>query len=133
VRYAVIAATVLVALVIITLMVTRQSRSKPSPAGTAPEQRRTSLNIGSQAALFIEGQESIFVADDEPTLSQLLGAVASKEDDKVEGLVRSGRVMRVANHTPVQVMEMGAGRLKVRILEGEHAMQSGWVIDRWVR
>ncbi len=133
VRYAVIGVTVLVALVIIALMVMRQTRSKPSAAGVAPEQRRTSLTVGSQAALFIEGQEFIFVADDEPTLGELLGAVAAKEDDKVESLVHSGRVKRVANNSSVQVMEMAAGRVKVRILEGEHAMQSGWVIDRWVR
>ena len=133
VRYAVVAATALVALVVVTLMVTRQTRSRPSPAGAGPEQRRTNLNVGSEAALFIEGQDSIFVADDERTLGELLGAVATKEDDKVESLVRSGRVKRVANNTPVQVMEMAAGRVKVRIIEGEHAMQSGWVIDRWVR
>jgi 6-pyruvoyl-tetrahydropterin synthase related domain len=133
VRYAVIAATVIIALIIITLMVTRQTRSKPSSAGAAPGQRRTGISVGSEAALFIEGQESIYMANDETTLGELLGAVATKEDDKVESLVRSGRVTRVANNTPVQVLEMAAGRLKVRISEGEHAMQSGWVIDRWVR
>jgi hypothetical protein len=133
VRYAVIAGTVIVALAIIVALVTRLNRNKPSSPGSAPEKRRNAISAGSEAALYIEGQESIFVAADEQALPELLGALASRENDKVEGFIRSGRVVRVPNNTKVQVMEMAAGKIKVRLIEGERVMQTGWVVDRWVR
>jgi 6-pyruvoyl-tetrahydropterin synthase related domain len=133
VRYAVIAGTVLVALVILGLLVMRLNRNQPPTARPAPEQRRTAISVGTEAVLFLDGQESVFVALDEQGLPELLGAVAAKENAKVDDLIRSGRVVRVANNTKVQVMEMAAGKTKVRITEGERVMQTGWVVDRWVR
>ena len=94
---------------------------------------RGPIGAGMEAVLFLEGQESVFVAVDEQGLPELLGAVAAKENARVDDLIRSGRVVRVANNTRVQVLEMAAGKTKVRIIEGERAMQTGWVVDRWVR
>ncbi|MEN3335043.1 MAG: hypothetical protein V7641_4408 [Blastocatellia bacterium] len=133
VRYAVIAGTVLIALALILALVTRLNRNQPPPARPAPEQRRSAISTGTEAVLFIEGQESVFVAIDEQGLPELLGAVAAKENAKVDDLIRSGRVIQVANNTKAQVLEMAAGKTKVRIIEGERAMQTGWVVDRWVR
>jgi hypothetical protein len=133
VRYAVIAGTVLVALAIIVALVMRLNRDQPPSPRPAPEQRRTAISPGVEAVVFIEGQESVFMAIDEQGLPELLGAVAAKEDARVDDLIRSGRVVRVANNTKVQVMEMAAGKTKVRITEGERMMQTGWVVDRWVR
>jgi hypothetical protein len=83
--------------------------------------------------LFIDGQPSIYAAVDEQALPELLGAMAAKESGKVDDLIRSGRVVRVASNTRVHVMEMGAGKVKVRFDEGEHMMKAGWVVDRWVQ
>jgi len=133
VRYAVIAATALVALVLFVALVTRLNRQPPPSGGAVPEPRRTAISVGTEAVLFIDGQESIFVAPDEQALPELLGAVAAKDTDKVESRIHSGRVVRVANSTKVQVMEVGAGKIKVRVIEGDHVMRTGWVVDRWVR
>ncbi len=132
-RYAVIAVTALVTLIFIGALVTRLNRPQTPAAGSAPEPRRTPISVGTEAALFIDGQESIFVAIDEQALPELLGAVAAKDTDRVERLLREGRVVQVANNTKVQVMEVAAGRTKVRLNEGERVMQTGWVVDRWVR
>jgi hypothetical protein len=133
VRYAVIAGTILIAFAIIVALVMRLNRKQPPSARPAPEQRHSAISVGTEAVLFIEGQESIFVAIDEQALPELLGSMAAKENDKVDDLIRSGRVARVANNTKVQVVEMAAGKTKIRIIEGERVMQTGWVVDRWVR
>jgi hypothetical protein len=133
VRYAVIAGSVLVALAILVALVMRLNRNQLPSVKPAPGQRRTAISVGTEAVLFLEGQESVFVAIDEQGLPELLGAVATKENARVDDLIRSGRVVRVANNTKVQVMEMAAGKSKVRIIEGERVMQTGWVVDRWIR
>lgn len=131
-RAALIAAGALVVVVIVILAI-RVSRNRDSSTGTPPEQRNAAITTGSEAVLFLSGQATIFVALDEPALPELLGAMAAKDADKTDALVHSGRVVRVLNNTKVEVMEMSAGKLKVRIDEGEHAMKTGWVVDRWVR
>src|SRR5205085_5892037 len=133
VRYVVIACAAVAAIALIVALTTRGSRNQPSPGESAPESRGTGAGTGSERSLFLAGQESVFVALDEEALPQLLGAFAAKENEKVDGLVRSGRVVRVANHTKVQVLEVEAGKVKVRLTEGEHVMQTGWVVDRWVQ
>lgn len=132
VRYTIIAVTALVALAIIGALAMRLNRHQPA-AASVPEARRTPISVGTEAVLFIDGQEAIFVAVDEQALPELLGAVAAKDAAKVENLIRSGRVIQVANNTKVQVIEIGAGKTKVRVNEGEHAMQTGWIVDRWAR
>ncbi|MFL6214749.1 MAG: 6-pyruvoyl-tetrahydropterin synthase-related protein [Blastocatellia bacterium] len=133
VRFAVIAGATVIALVIIWALVTRLNRNKPPAAGSTPEQRQSAVRVGGQATLFIEGQDGVYVATDEQALPELLGALASKESAKVDALVSSGRVLRLPNNTTVEVVEIAAGRVKVRLSEGSNAMRAGWVVDRWVR
>ncbi|HJQ24126.1 MAG TPA: 6-pyruvoyl-tetrahydropterin synthase-related protein [Blastocatellia bacterium] len=133
VRYAVIAGGILIAVAIIITLTMRASRNQAPANRPAPEPRRTALTAGSDGVLYIDGQESVFVAVDEETLPQLLGAFAAKDNDKVDSFVRAGHVIRVANNTNVQLLEVAAGKVKVRITEGQNALQTGWVVDRWVR
>ena len=133
VRYAIIAGSLLIAVAIIITLTMRTNRNQPPPIRPAPEPRRTAITPGSEAILYIEGQESVFVAVDEETLPQLINAFATKDNDKVDSFIRAGRAVRVANNTQVQVLEVAAGKMKVRLTEGEHAMQTGWAVDRWVR
>jgi hypothetical protein len=60
-------------------------------------------------------------------------ALPARDDARVDALVESGRLLRVPNDTSVRVLESGAGKTKVRILEGEHIMAEGWVSERWIR
>ncbi|HKP12123.1 MAG TPA: 6-pyruvoyl-tetrahydropterin synthase-related protein [Blastocatellia bacterium] len=133
VRYAVIAVTAIVAIALVWALVARLSRNKPPAAGSATEQRRTSIGAGSLATLYIGGQESVYVAADEQALPELLGALAAKDAAGVDRLLNSDRVLRLPNNTGVEVVEVAAGRLKVRLTEGKYAMRTGWVVDRWVR
>jgi hypothetical protein len=132
-RYAAVAGVLLIAIAIIIALTMRASRNQAPTIRPVPEPRRTAITAGSEAALYIEGQESVFVAVDEETLPQLIGAFAARDNDKVDSFVRAGRAVRVANNTQVQVLEVAAGKMKVRLAEGDHANQTGWVVDRWLR
>ena len=139
-RYAVITGLTFIAIVMIFSAVVRLNRSdKPDsarPGAEAPsgqKERRGALAVGSDAVLFIEGQPAISVATDERALSELLGALAAREMNKIDELVNSGRVLRVPGGTRVTILEISPGSLKVRIREGENMTKDGWVVDRWVR
>jgi hypothetical protein len=133
VRFAVIAGAAIIAIVIIWALVARLNRNKPPAAGTTSEQRQNAVRVGGQATLFIEGRDDVYVATDEQALPELLSAVASREAANVDALVGSGRVLRLPNNTSVEVLELAAGKVKVRLSEGSNAMRTGWVVDRWVR
>jgi hypothetical protein len=133
VRFAVIAGAAIIAIVIIWALVARLNRNKPPAAGTTSEQRQNTVRVGGQATLFIEGRDDVYVATDEQALPELLSAVASREAANVDALVGSGRVLRLPNNTSVEVVELAAGKVKVRLSEGSNAMRTGWVVDRWVR
>lgn len=88
---------------------------------------------GSETHLFLTGQDSITVAIDERALGELLTALASRDSGALDAIVGSGRAVRVPNDTAVRVLEMGTGKVRVRILEGSHTMADGWVPERWLR
>jgi hypothetical protein len=62
-----------------------------------------------------------------------MSALPAKDNGRVDALVDSGRVLRVANDLKVRVVQTGAGKTKVRILEGQYLMAEGWVSERWIR
>lgn len=92
-----------------------------------------SQNSQGSVTLHVGGVPSLLVAVDERALNELMTALPAKDDAKVDAMVESGRVLRVANDISVRVLESGAGKTKVRILEGEHTMAEGWVSERWIR
>jgi len=101
------------------------STDKPVIAG--------SLATGSETHLYLSGQDSVLVAVDERALDQVLNALAGRDSAAVDALVDSGRALRVPNNTQVRVLEIGTGKTRVRILEGEHGMVDVWVPERWLR
>jgi hypothetical protein len=133
VRFAVIAGATVIALIIVWALVARLNRNKPPANGSTPEQRQSAVRVGGQATLFIEGRNEVYLATNEQALPELLGALASRERAQVEALVNSGRVLRLPNNTSVEVLEIAAGKVRVRVADGTFAMRSGWVVDRWVR
>lgn len=110
-----------------------ESRSATSQAGGPPSDSKSPITTGSEARLYVEGLDSIPIAADERALGELMTAISRKNGSQVDALVDSERVFRVVSNTKVRVLEMGAGKTKVRVAEGEYVMSEGWVIDRWVR
>lgn len=92
-----------------------------------------SLAPGSETHLYLAGQDSILVALDERALDQVMTALSGRDTAAVDALVDSGRARRVPNNTLVRVLEIGTGKTRIRIVEGEQAMAEGWVPERWLR
>lgn len=101
------------------------STDKPAP--------RTSLGVGTETHLYLSGQDSVIVAVDEKALDQIVSALSSRDTPALDALVGSGRAMKVPNNTSVRVLEIGSGKTRVRILEGEHVLVDAWVPERWLR
>lgn len=107
--------------------------SAASPAAAATRGKAESPNMHGSVTLRVGGVPSLLVAVDEGALNELMSALPAKDDAKIDALVESGRLLRVANGISVRVLESAAGKTKVRILEGEHMMAEGWVSEQWIR
>lgn len=108
---------------------TRSRAGGPTSKPVAP----ASLRPGSETQLNLPSQDSVVVALDEKGLDAVVGALVSKDKTALDALVASSKALRVPNNTRVRVIEIGTGKIKVRILEGEHLMADGWVPERWLK
>jgi hypothetical protein len=121
------------------IIVFTSKRSDPGSArsrgGASPDNpsSRSSTRSGSEAHLFLAGQDSVIVAVDEKALGEVVTTLSRADKAGLDVLVDSGRAMRVPNDTAVRVLERGAGKTRIRIIEGEHMMADGWVPERWLR
>jgi hypothetical protein len=128
-----------IACLVIALMAARRSNpnsesgSATSQAGGAPSDSKIPITVGSDARLYVEGLDAIPIAADESALGELMTALSRKDGSKIDALAESDRVFRVVRNTKVRVLEMGTGKIKIRVGEGERAMSEGWVLDRWIR
>jgi 6-pyruvoyl-tetrahydropterin synthase related domain len=110
-----------------------RGRSAPASGSDAPARAGRSATLGSEAVLHIDGVPSVMAAVDERALDELMNALPARDNSRVESLVQSAQVLRVANDTHVRILEFGGGKTKVRILQGEHLMAEVWVPERWIR
>jgi hypothetical protein len=83
--------------------------------------------------LRVAGAVNIFVAVDPSALDEMVRALSSKDNAKVESMVQSGRVITIDNNTRVRILEVNSGRIKARILDGPNTLLDGWVPERWVQ
>jgi hypothetical protein len=131
--FAAIAAILLIGAVTLLSLTSRErSGSLPASSGASAKEGESATS-GSEASLHIDGVPSILVALDERALDELTSALPARDNSKVDALVQSGQVLRVANDTRVRVLASGSGKTRVRILQGEHSMAEGWVPEEWVR
>lgn len=110
-----------------------RGRSSPASGSDAQVKAGGSATLGSEAVLHIDGVPSVLAAVDERALDELMNALAARDTLRVDSLVQSTQVLRVANDTHVRILEFGGGKTKVRILQGEHLMTEVWVPERWIR
>jgi hypothetical protein len=131
--FAAIAAILLIGAVTLLLLTSRGRSGRPPPTTSNVSAKGASATSGSEASLHIDGVPSILVALDERALDELMNALAARDNSKVDSLAQSGQVLRVAIDTRVRVLASGSGKIRIRILQGEHSMAEGWVPERWVR
>lgn len=131
-----IGVVVIISAAIVMMTTSRSGSRNTPPAGGASADKpviAASRAPGSETHLYLPGQDSVLLAVDEKALDQALTALSGRDSSAVDSLVESGRLLKVANNTLARVLEIGSGKTRVRILEGEHVMVDGWVPERWLR
>jgi hypothetical protein len=107
------------------------TKSSPSPAGTSST--GGTLSVGSEASVAAGNRETIMIAVDQRTLDEMVTALSTVDNNRLQSLVDSGRVFTVRSNTKVRILESELGKVRVRVLEGESVVMEGWVPDRWIR
>ena len=126
-------ALAIIAAIIVAIIASRSNQKGVGDSAAGAGARRSSLLVGSEARLYVEGLNSIPVAADEKILDELVGAMAAKDGNKLNALNNSGSVTNVASDTKIQIIERGSGKIKIRIAEGQHQAKEGWIGERWAR
>ena len=111
------------------------SRNRPSDGSdnTPRDVRRSAADrsAGAEVRVFLPGRDSVPIAVDEKSLSDLLNALSARSNDLSE-MVESRRVFVVPNNTKVRILNLQSGSVRIRILEGNDTMSEGLVPERWV-
>lgn len=106
---------------------------EPDPSANNSNTTETAdRGVGSDARLFIEGRNEIFVSVDEKAFNDLINTL-SYGGGGVDALIQSGKVFTVPNNTKVRILVIGTGKIKVRVMEGDKFMTDGWVHEMWVK
>lgn len=75
----------------------------------------------------------VMVAADEQSFDELIRALTSRNEAKIQSLIESGKAFAVRNDVRVEILGGSGNKIKVRLLEGARADAEAWVLDRWVR
>jgi hypothetical protein len=87
---------------------------------------------GSLAELSDHGR-FLRMASDEKVFEQATEAEASKDDQRLNELLRSEKLFLIPKGTKVQVLEVGWTKVKIKVLEGIYMNRVGLVPMGWVK
>lgn len=89
--------------------------------------------VGSEASLCIENREVVPLAINKNSFDEFVNAAIANDTYGIANLIAAGKVFTVPNNTKVLIIEGSVGKVKVRILEGKHTGESGWVPKEWIK
>lgn len=90
--------------------------------------------LGDECVLLIpNSNEPVAVSVDRAAYDALFKALAAKDDIGFAQLVQSGQVLMIPSGTRVKLIDAGVMSHTVRILEGDHFGESGWVPVEFVK
>jgi hypothetical protein len=88
--------------------------------------------IGTQAYI-VTPMNYPHIAVDEKALDAYIKAIASNDiPHGVLELYQQRRLFQVENGVKVKILDLGFGKAKVRILEGDKTGYTGWIVSEWV-
>jgi hypothetical protein len=70
---------------------------------------------------------------DEKSVDDVVAALASRDNSRIESLVQSGKVFTVDANTRVRILNIAGDKFRVRVLEGPSIMIDGYVPERWIK
>lgn len=109
-----------------------KSSDTSETARKEPAARRgRTVGVGEEGFLTC-GLQTVLVAVDKPAFEALTKAAAAKDNEGMAELLLRGRVFSVPSGTRVRMIDIGLFKSEVRILDGDHYAESGWVPAEWV-
>ncbi len=66
-------------------------------------------------------------------LSEVIDAMARRDEPKMAALLQSGQAFRVEPDTRARLLSLSSGTARVLIMEGDHATKEGWVPEGWLK
>ena len=91
------------------------------------------VHVGEAATLEHKADEWVYAAVSKDSVHLLAEALESSNQTQVDELVAAGRVLRLAAHTPVHVLQESFNERQVRIEEGPSAGARVWVPFEWLK
>src|SRR6185437_17158714 len=100
----------------------------PRQAIVQPSARIATVNVGDKVAVFRQGGAgNAHVASDSESYDEMLAVLDHGKLSDFTRMREDGRLMIVVNGTLATVLEIDRQRVKLRIEEGEHTGQMGWI------
>ncbi len=87
---------------------------------------------GDLATLAIDGESTVWVTIDEKSQDELSAFSRAKNEQAIEQMIQSGRLLVCAKNTTVSVLEPGILTTKVRVMDGKHEGKTGYLPSEWV-
>ncbi|MBI3654735.1 MAG: glycosyltransferase family 39 protein [Acidobacteria bacterium] len=127
-----IAVAILAGLAVIILSWRLFKTSEPAPQ-VSNRATTAALGVGAEATLQAGNQSSIYVAVDDNALQELMNALPTGDQSKLENLVQQGRLMRVPKGTKVRLVKLDFSKIQVQIVGGAYSERNGWVPESWIQ
>jgi hypothetical protein len=100
-------------------------------AGSAVE--AADLTSMFEKTLFVKGLVVVPVATSEAAQDEYGAAAARGDSYGIARLYSSGRVLKVENGAAIRLLDGGLFSSQVRIEEGEHRGEAGWIPNEWMK
>ncbi|HVF90650.1 MAG TPA: 6-pyruvoyl-tetrahydropterin synthase-related protein [Blastocatellia bacterium] len=126
-RWLVLALAGLAVVSVIAISFLSNRRAHPAAASPSAQDLKNATRIS------IAGYNRITLASDEEAFDELIRALSSRNDPKVQSLIEAGRAFTIENEVRVKTLGTSGSKVRVLILEGDRADTEAWVLDRWIK
>ncbi len=94
----------------------------------------TSATIGALVRIQAPGNDPfILLAIDEATYDTLGKSLMAKDWVGIQQLLRTRRVIEIFNGTNALIIDIGDGKRKIRIQEGNYSGRTGWINQEYLQ
>lgn len=90
------------------------------------------VSVGEQGRLYVRGGGVVILARTEYVHNEMVKSAVANDNVGYSQPLLTGDAFSVASNTKVLVIDSSTGARKVRVLEGTHINEVGWVSYEWV-
>lgn len=117
----------------VVMLVYSISTSTKARFPTTTHRNRPASTSSNEGRLIVGGQPIALVATSEAAFDRFMKIAVANDTLGIAEMVLSGSLLKVDRGTKVTIIDRGFTKTEVRILEGDHFGESGWVASEFVR